>query len=65
MDRPEEESTTTTTTSSSSSSSSWGLGKLTGFMKRLVGETPITNEELTPVIDSLKKKVRVAQDCNL
>ena len=50
MDRPEEES-------SSSSSSSWGLGKLTGFMKRLVGETPITNEELSPVIDSLKKKV--------
>lgn len=39
------------------SSSSWGLGKLTGFMKRLVGETPITEEELTPVIDSLKKKL--------
>ena len=32
------------------SSSSWGLGKLTGFMKRLVGETPITEEELMPVI---------------
>ena len=29
---------------------------MAGFMKRLVGETPITEEELTPVIDSLKKK---------
>ena len=30
---------------------------MAGFMKRLVGETPITEEELTPVIDSLKKKL--------
>lgn len=59
MDRPEEEESSS---SSSSSSSSWGLGKLTGFMKRLVGETPITNEELTPVIDSLKKKVSLSSN---
>lgn len=52
MDRPDEPTST----------SNWGLGKLTGFMKRLVGETPITNEELTPVIDSLKKKVRLVVD---
>lgn len=52
MDRPDEPAST----------SSWGLGKLTGFMKRLVGETPITNEELTPVIDSLKKKVQLVVD---
>lgn len=50
MDRQEEEEST-------NSSSTWGLGKLAGFMKRLVGETPITNEELEPVIESLKKKV--------
>lgn len=37
--------------------SSWGLGKLGGFFKRLTGETPITEDELTPVVDSLKKKV--------
>ena len=58
MDRPEEEESS----SSSSSSSRWGLGKLTGVMKRLVGETPITNEELTPVIDSLKKKVSMSSN---
>lgn len=47
MDRQEE----------STSSKSWGLGKLAGFMKRLVSETPITESELSPVIESLKKKV--------
>lgn len=51
MDRQEEEEEET------SSSKGWGLGKLAGFMKRLVSETPITNEELIPVIESLKKKV--------
>ena len=47
MDRQEEETT--------SASSGWGLGKLAGFMKRLVSETPITDAELSPVIESLKK----------
>lgn len=46
MDRQEESTT-----------SSWGLGKLGGFFKRLTGETPITEAELTPVVDSLKKKL--------
>ncbi|KAK8801309.1 hypothetical protein JH06_4148 [Blastocystis sp. subtype 4] len=46
MDRQEETTT-----------SSWGLGKLGGFFKRLTGETPITEDELTPVVDSLKKKL--------
>lgn len=53
MDRQEEEE------ESNPSSSTWGLGKLAGFMKRLVGETPITLEELEPVIESLKKKVDI------
>lgn len=48
MDRPEEPAAT----------SSWGLGKLGGFFKRITGEAPITEEELGPVMDSLKKKVR-------
>ena len=55
MDRPEESTT---------SNSSWGLGKLGGFFKRLTGETPITEEELSPVMDSLKKKVRVRPSLN-
>ena len=49
MDKQEEEA--------KNSSGGWGLGKLAGFMKRLVSETPITLEELSPVIESLKKKV--------
>ncbi|KAK8821909.1 hypothetical protein WA538_000007 [Blastocystis sp. DL] len=47
MDRPDEPA----------SSSSWGLGKLGGFFKRITGEAPITEEELGPVMDSLKKKL--------
>ena len=47
MDRQEETTT-----------SSWGLG---GFFKRLTGETPITEDELTPVVDSLKKKVDTSE----
>ena len=50
MDRQEETTT-----------SSWGLGKLGGFFKRLTGETPITEDELTPVVDSLKKKVDASE----
>ena len=54
MDRPDEPA----------SSSSWGLGKLGGFFKRITGEAPITEEELGPVMDSLKKKVRSCGSLN-
>ena len=50
MDRPDEPA----------SSSSWGLGKLGG----ITGEAPITEEELGPVMDSLKKKVRSCGSLN-
>lgn len=55
MDRPDEPTV---------ASSGWGLGKLGGFFKRLTGEAPITEEELSPVMDSLKKKVRVRRPLN-
>ena len=54
MDRPDEPA----------SSSSWGLGKLGGYFKRITGEAPITEEELGPVMDSLKKKVRSCGSLN-
>ena len=54
MDRQEEEEAAA---ASGNSSSSWGLGKLGSFFKRLTSETPMTEEELAPVIETLKKKV--------
>ena len=56
MDRQEEEEEKASA-SGSGSGGSWGLGKIGSFFKRLTSETPMTEEELAPAIESLKKKV--------